>query len=96
MRDFFRPMVIGQEQMAEALQEPTTVVECINTQDKQNQEQGDNRSALGSPRVHRTPSRIANRPIRPTFLREEHVVEENVEDVEEPTFADVYMAAHDE
>ena len=29
-------------------------------------------------------------------MREERAVEENVEDVEEPTFADVYMAAHDE
>ena len=51
---------------------------------------------MGSPRVHRTPSRTADRPTRPTFLRGERAVEENVEDVEEPTFVDAYMAAHDE
>ena len=48
--------------MAEALQALTTVVECMNTKDRWNQEQVDNKSAVGSARVHRTLPRTADRP----------------------------------
>ena len=68
----------------------------LENRTRNNRDQDDDRSVVGSRRVQRASSRTADRPSRPTFLREEFATEENVEDVEEPTFADAYMAAHDE
>ena len=94
-REFFRAMVIGQERMTQALQALTTMVERMNPQDRRNQEQGDNKSAVGSPRAHRTLSRTTDRSTRPTFVREEPV-QEPTEEVEDGTFANILMAANDE
>ena len=78
--------------MAQALQALTTMVECINPQDRRNQEPGDNRGAVGSPR---TLSRTTDKPTHPTFVREE-LVQERMEEVEDEIFADILMAANDE
>ena len=67
----------------------------MNPQDKGNQEQEDNRSGVGSPRAHRILSRTVDRPIRPTFVREEPV-HEPAKEVENDTFADILLAANDE
>ena len=88
-------MVTGQERMAQALQTLTTVVERMNPQDRRNQEQGDNMSAVGSPRVHRTLSRTADRPTCPTFVKEEPI-QELAEEAKDGTFADILIAANDE
>lgn len=68
----------------------------LENRTRNNRDQDDDRSVAGSRRVQRASSRTADRPSRPTFLREERAAEENVEDVEEPTFAYAYMADHDE
>ena len=71
------------------------MVECMNPQDKQNLEQWDNGTIVGTPRTHRTLSRIVDRSTRPTFVREEPI-QETIEEVEDKTFADILMAANDE
>ena len=67
----------------------------MNPYDRQNQEQGDNKSVVGSLRAHRTLSRIVDKSTRPTFVRKE-IVQEPMEEVEDETFVDILMATNDE
>ena len=60
-----------------------------------NQEQGDNKSLVGSPRAHRTVPKIVDRPTHPTFVRGEPI-QKPMEKVKDETFADILMAANDE
>ena len=50
---------------------------------------------MGSPRDHRTLSKIVDRSTGPTFVREE-LVQEPIEEAEDETFANILMAANDE
>jgi len=91
-REFYRAMVVGQERIAQALQTLTTRVERMNSHDRQNQEQEhDNRSVAGSQGAPRHRSWTADRPTRPTFLRE--VTQEVEEDDMPEDFQDDLLAA---
>lgn len=94
--DTLRGLRDGQQQVSGVLQWLENTLQQLNLARRQPQDQDDDRSIAGSRRVQRASSRTTDKPTQPTFLREERAVEENVEDVEEPTFADAYMAAHDE
>ena len=89
-REFYREMVIGKERMTRTLQTLTTMVERMNSQDRRNQEQEDNKSIAGSQGAPRHRSWTADKPTRPTFLRE--ATQEAVEDYMPKDFQDDLLA----
>ena len=50
---------------------------------------------MGSPRAHRSLSRIVDRPTHSTFVRKEPI-QELAEEAEDGTFADILIATNDE
>ncbi|XP_059065756.1 uncharacterized protein LOC131857345 [Cryptomeria japonica] len=93
-REFFRTMATGQQQVAQALQALTTMMERMNPPNRNNQEPEDNRSVANIPRPHRVATCTVDKPSRPNFLAEEP---EDVARAEvELVFVDNVMMVHDE
>lgn len=90
-----RDLRTGQQQVTDVLQQLTMAIQRIGMPRRPSPRCDENSGDAGSRRAPRTVSRTADRPTRPTFVRQEH--DEAIADEEpEEVFADILMAANDE
>lgn len=90
-----RDLRAGQRQSNDVLQQLTVALQRLGTPRRPSPHRDEDRSDAGSRRAPRTASRTADRPTRPTFVRQE-ADEAMAGEEHEELFANTLMAANEE